>query len=520
MGPKDEGKEEGGLGSVGSTALNSEGWVVFVVECPEHKFQRTVRMPDNSNLNDVLQKIVKKNPLENFNTYTFFLKDNKARGQLSKFEFLKDLQLPPMTTLLLIRTQVVLQVTWEHHTFSISLEPQATVKQALQLIHKIIQKRATVEKLTEYNLFLAMGKGGEIMLEEKRTISSYRFKPDTVLEFKKASKSISQTTKSTHRLDQLLANETPDANVYLVIESIRHGIKKTLCYTSDTQVMEVMRQFNRYCKVENISAYQLAIPSSSGSDEIVLDNMQHLGHYNLSHLTHVQFREKHAGPISASSRLGLATRSLRHMRHQRADEVEQEQPPAPTVFGVDPLTLPQVEDNGFRVPALLGQLRKSLYEKDAFSQEGIFRLAGDELEMSLIKKQLNEGTYNDCIDVNAVATLIKRWFGELPVRVFAALPKEEFNRCVADAKFCATFPDKLSEPHHTLFLWLAHILVDAAKLQHINKMTPGNLAVVVSPTLAHIPDDNPIEGLVVTGRVVNILTVYLQSRLVQEQELE
>jgi len=120
------------------------------------------------------------------------------------------------------------------------------------------------------------------------------------------------------------------------------------------------------------------------------------------------------------------------MRHQRADEVEQEQPPAPTVFGVDPLTLPQVEDNGlppypgfwlvtltqlllimawygkgFRVPALLGQLRKSLYEKDAFSQEGIFRLAGDELEMSLIKKQLNEGTYNDCIDVNAVATLIK-----------------------------------------------------------------------------------------------------------------
>jgi len=130
------------------------------------------------------------------------------------------------------------------------------------------------------------------------------------------------------------------------------------------------------------------------------------------------------------------------------------------------------------------------------------------------------------------------------VRVFAALPKEEFNRCVADAKFCATFPDKLSEPHHTLFLWLAHILVDAAKLQHINKMTPGNLgahhsicgwpgvlshithitlpteAVVVSPTLAHIPDDNPIEGLVVTGRVVNILTVYLQSRLVQEQELE
>ncbi len=41
------------------------------------------------------------------------------------------------------------------------------------------------------------------------------------------------------------------------------------------------------------------------------------------------------------------------------------------------------------------------------------------------------------------------------------------------------------------------------------------LAVVVAPILAHIPDGNPIEGLIITGHVVNI-TVYLQHRLKSE----
>lgn len=138
-------------------------------------------------------------------------------------------------------------------------------------------------------------------------------------------------------------------------------------------------------------------------------------------------------------------------------------------------------------------MRKSLYEKNALNQEGLFRLAGDEMEMNLIKKQLNEGSYMDCIDVNAVSTLIKvrsgatspsmrfidhqlqRWFGGLPVRVFAALPKEDYELCVRSEEACKTFPDKLAEPQRTLFLWFAAILVDVAKRQTINKMTPGNL---------------------------------------------
>lgn len=63
------------------------------------------------------------------------------------------------------------------------------------------------------------------------------------------------------------------------------GLKKTLSFSTDTQVMEVIRQFNRYCKAENISNFYLAAePTSSGGEELVLDNMQRLQFYNFGHL--------------------------------------------------------------------------------------------------------------------------------------------------------------------------------------------------------------------------------------------
>ncbi len=82
------------------------------------------------------------------------------------------------------------------------------------------------------------------------------------------------------------------------------------------------------------------------------------------------------------------------------------------------------------------------------------------------------------------------------------LPKETFDQCVTSevASFfpklirydftdetpckqeaCASFSDKLPEPHRSLFLWLAALLVEVAKNHHINKMTPGNLGTPFPP---------------------------------------
>jgi hypothetical protein len=130
----------------------------------------------------------------------------------------------------LVRTQIVLKVEWEGTTFNIATHPETAVKQTLQQIHTIIRKkcvpchrwhaphahacphtctkpcgdRTTLEKPNEYALFFPMEKGGEILLEEKRTIASYRLNSQTLLHFKKISKSITATQKSTQRLDKLL----------------------------------------------------------------------------------------------------------------------------------------------------------------------------------------------------------------------------------------------------------------------------------------------------------------------------
>ncbi|ELR14736.1 uncharacterized protein ACA1_390630, partial [Acanthamoeba castellanii str. Neff] len=201
-----------------------EGRVAIVVECLDQKFQRTIRTDEDATLNDILAQLVKKNPFPDVNDYAFFLKENKTRGPLSKLEPLKNFAFEPMTVLQLIRTQVVLKVEWEGTTFNIATQPESSVKQTLQQIHTIIRKKTTLEKPNEYCLFFPMEKGGEIMLEEKRTIASYRLNSHTLLHFKKISKSITATQKSTQRLDKLLAaeKEAGDDKVYLIIESPTH----------------------------------------------------------------------------------------------------------------------------------------------------------------------------------------------------------------------------------------------------------------------------------------------------------
>ena len=61
---------------------------------------------------------------------------------------------------------------------------------------------------------------------------------------------------------------------------------------------------------------------------------------------------------------------------------------------------------GFKVPAHLVKLKNVIYEQNGIEATGVFRLAGDELEMQIVKKSLNVGAFNKC-DFNSAATLIK-----------------------------------------------------------------------------------------------------------------
>ena len=197
------------------------------------------------------------------------------------------------------------------------------------------------------------------------------------------------------------------------------------------------------------------------------------------------------------------------------------------------------------MPAVLAFLRRELYNNKGLESEGIFRLSGDETEMMSIKGQLNKGKYLPIPSVDNAATLLKviasplpcpqhqqhqqRWFGELPQRIFAALPQDCYEECLHDPAACRSFPERLAEPHRTLFLWLSAILVAAGK-NEVTKMTASNLckwrpslfasipeflskiAVCVAPNLVVLFDD-PMQDFQATGQVVAILQKYLSYQL-------
>jgi len=174
------------------------------------------------------------------------------------------------------------------------------------------------------------------------------------------------------------------------------------------------------------------------------------------------------------------------------------------VFGVDPVSLELEEDDGYKVPAILALMRRSLIEHGGLSQEGIFRLAGEQTEIKRIKEIMNKKEFSSSNDVNTIASLIKIWFRELPTPILNALPAESIFYS-NDINDCVTAFNTLPEPQKTLLEWLLHLLIMTATNSTINKMSAQNLAIVVAPNLYDVSTSNPMEGLVMSQKCVQFL---------------
>eukprot|EP01088_Endostelium_zonatum_P018544 TRINITY_DN598_c4_g1_i1.p1 TRINITY_DN598_c4_g1~~TRINITY_DN598_c4_g1_i1.p1 ORF type:complete len:346 (+),score=69.70 TRINITY_DN598_c4_g1_i1:99-1136(+) len=188
------------------------------------------------------------------------------------------------------------------------------------------------------------------------------------------------------------------------------------------------------------------------------------------------------------------------------------------VFGVDPTALTQAEDDGFEVPEIIVEMKNYLVSKDAFNQEGIFRLAGDAVEMKQLKDQINAGKKFpkdiDGIDVNSVANLLKVWFRDLPVPILNVLPTPTILRANERDVVIDSFEKELVSPQKDLLGWLLNILVVVAVNKGNTKMSEQNLAIVVAPNLYDPPSANPMEGLVMSQKA----TQYLHNLLLSELE--
>eukprot|EP01122_Echinamoeba_exundans_P016926 TRINITY_DN873_c0_g1_i1.p1 TRINITY_DN873_c0_g1~~TRINITY_DN873_c0_g1_i1.p1 ORF type:complete len:470 (+),score=89.51 TRINITY_DN873_c0_g1_i1:169-1410(+) len=187
------------------------------------------------------------------------------------------------------------------------------------------------------------------------------------------------------------------------------------------------------------------------------------------------------------------------------------------VFGADPSSLDQIQDGPFKVPEVLLLMKNALMSQDALKAEGIFRLAGEVSSIAKIKSELNAKTFSTSDDVNAVATLIKVWFRELPRPLLQSIP--------TDTIFNASSPDALSkaynsmqQPEKDLLGWLMDLLLATSEHQKVNKMTPQNLSICVAPNLYDVSSSDPMEGLVLSQKVVVFLTNLLNWQAEQRTE--
>jgi hypothetical protein len=183
------------------------------------------------------------------------------------------------------------------------------------------------------------------------------------------------------------------------------------------------------------------------------------------------------------------------------------------IFGVDPVTLKLEpdEENGYCVPSALLFLKRAIYALEGHKEEGLFRLSGSESEMNLLKQHLNSGELDgECVTcVHSLATILKRWFSELPKHIFDAtdVPFEDMQKDIS------VLPSHIHQPYRDCFLWLVDILLDVANNEATTKMNLQNLAVVVGPVLAPVPtDQNPLTLLVAANQATVLLKKYLDFR--------
>jgi len=186
------------------------------------------------------------------------------------------------------------------------------------------------------------------------------------------------------------------------------------------------------------------------------------------------------------------------------------------VFGADPLTLDMIEDEGFEVPEILVSMKNWLTERDAFLQEGIFRLAGEAVEMKRMKEEMNQSKkfVAGDTDLNTVANLMKVWYRDLPTPILNVLPSSTIA-AAGDREVCIEAYSELPVPQKPLLGWLLAILVEVATNRKETKMSAQNLAIVVAPNLYDPPSSDPMEGLVMSQKAVQFLHNLLLSELEQ-----
>lgn len=154
---------------------------------------------------------------------------------------------------------------------------------------------------------------------------------------------------------------------------------------------------------------------------------------------------------------------------------------------LDDITCVPVPGYMMAIPDVLESMKAYLLQNGGTQVEGIFRLAPDGKACEQVKRELNMGTFDSCADVNCVSNLIKVWFRDLPkhdkilagcqLNELVALEREDSK---AVGKYIANME---SSRQKSILLWLLDLCLVIGADSAVNKMTFGNLAIVIGPNL-------------------------------------
>jgi len=175
-------------------------------------------------------------------------------------------------------------------------------------------------------------------------------------------------------------------------------------------------------------------------------------------------------------------------------------------FGLGPLAVERMEVPGYtsRIPLVLLQMKRYLFENGGLQTEGIFRLAPDHNECARVKKKLDAACFERCEDINVIANLIKVWFREMPTKLLTGIDPKRIQDC-KNQEDALKIVSTLKEPSQSILLWLLDALAIVSQYQYINKMSPQNLAIVMAPNLFSADHLSPMEGLLFSQKVAFML---------------
>ncbi len=168
------------------------------------------------------------------------------------------------------------------------------------------------------------------------------------------------------------------------------------------------------------------------------------------------------------------------------------------VFGVplaESIAISSIHE-GLALPSVVYRCIEYLEKRNAFMEEGIYRLSGSSAVIKNLKDRFNmEGdvdllTENQYYDPHAIAGLLKTFLRELPTSVLTRELHMDFMRInelqdrVERVNELGRLVSQLPLANYSLLRTLCSHLIKIIEHSDVNKMTMRNVGIVFSPTLA------------------------------------